>query len=233
MKLLFANLKMNLTMDEVTNYKQVIEKSDITNLVICPSNIYLSLLKSNKYDLCSQNGYHIDNGAYTGEVSFYQLNSLGIKYSLIGHSERRHIFNENDDLISLKIDSCIKNNITPILCVGEAKEERERGKTIDVIVHQIDMALNNKNIDNIVIAYEPVWAIGTGLVPTLDEINEVHLRIKEMSKKYNLNVNVLYGGSVNLSNIKEICSLDTVDGVLIGSASNNPNNLIDMYNQIK
>lgn len=233
MKLLVANLKMNLSMDEIINYKKVIEDSDINNLIICPPNIYLSLLKSDKYSLSSQNGYYIDKGAYTGEVSFFQLNSLGIKYSLIGHSERRHVFNESDELISLKVDSCIKNKIIPILCVGETKEERDNGNILKVIENQIDIALDGKNIDNIIIAYEPVWAIGTGVIPTINEINEVHLHIKEMSTKYNINVNILYGGSVNSSNIKEICNLDSVDGVLIGSASNDPNNLIDMYNEIK
>lgn len=225
-KLMIANLKMNLTLEEIINYKQVIENNPIPNLLICPSSIHLSLLKSDKYELCSQNGYHIDKGAYTGENSFYQLKNLGINYSLIGHSERRNVFNEDDNLILLKVESCIKNGMIPILCIGEKKEERESGETFSVIEKQINTALSNKSVENIIIAYEPVWAIGTGLTPTIDDIEKVHLYIKNILK----DVKVLYGGSVNLSNIKEICSVDAVDGVLIGGASNNPNNLIEMYN---
>lgn len=233
-KLIMANLKMNLTREEIKEYKNIIENSDIKNLIICPSYIYLNDMASDKYSVGSQNGYYVDKGAYTGEISFYQLSNYGVKYSLIGHSERRHVFNETDSEIALKMQSCINNNVTPILCVGETKEERESNKTKDVIDSQIKTALEGLNLSSIIIAYEPVWAIGTGLIPTMDDINDIHLHIKDMlNKVYNLDPKVLYGGSVNLSNIKEITSINSVDGVLIGSASNNPNNLINMYNEIK
>ncbi len=233
MKQLIANLKMNLTFEEMQNYKYVIENSNVTDLIICPSFIHLEMMQSNKYGLCAQNGYSVDKGAFTGEVSFYQLRNINVNYSLIGHSERRHIFNEDDVLVSKKIDACINNGIKPILCVGETKEEKESGNTLNVIDRQIIDSIFNKNIKDIIIAYEPVWAIGTGLIPTIDDINLVHLHIKELLNKNNINVNVLYGGSVKESNIAEICSLDSVDGVLIGGASNDPNNLLKMYNIIK
>ncbi len=232
-KIVIANLKMNLNNDEMKNYKTVIESSGIEGLIICPSFIFLSDMKSDKYDLCAQNGYYNDKGAYTGEISFYQLNSLGIKYSLIGHSERRHVFKETDEDMNMKMQSCLRNNIIPVLCIGETKEERENNKTKEVLENQIKIALKDIDLSNIIIAYEPVWAIGTGLIPTMDEINSIHLHIKKVLKELlNIDSKVLYGGSVNISNIGEITALDNVDGVLIGGASNDPNNLVLMYNKM-
>jgi len=211
----------------------VLESSGVDGLIICPSYIFLSDMQSDKYDLCSQNGYAVDKGAFTGEISFYQLNSLGIKYSLIGHSERRHVFKETDEEMNLKMQSCLKNNITPVLCIGETKEERENNKTKEVLDNQLRTALKDSNISSIIIAYEPVWAIGTGLIPTMDEINDIHLHIKKtLRESFNIDSKVLYGGSVNLGNITDITALDNVDGVLIGGASNDPNNLIAMYNKM-
>lgn len=233
-KLIVANLKMNLNFEQIKEYKKIIGESDIKNFILCPSYIYLNYMKSNSYEVCSQNGYYKDEGACTGEISFYQLNKLGIKYSLIGHSERRHVFNESNDLISLKMENCIKNNVTPILCVGETEEDKNKGLTNEVIDTQINTALSKVKLSDVIIAYEPVWAIGTGLTPTIDDINNIHLHIKEMLKSvHNIESKVLYGGSVKLNNIKEIIENQNVDGVLIGSASNDPNNLLNMYNEVK
>lgn len=232
-KLIIANLKMNLNKKEIVEYKKTIEESNIKEFIICPPNIYIGIMQSNSYSVCAQNGYHINSGAFTGEVSFAQLKSIGVNYSLIGHSERRNMFNENDEIIALKLKSCIENDIMPILCVGENKEERELGKTLEVIEREIKNDLKGTKFNDIIIAYEPVWAIGTGLIPTKEDINEVHLHIKKVLKDiYNKDVKVLYGGSVKLSNIKEICNIISVDGVLIGGASNDPNNLISMYNEL-
>ena len=232
-KILMANLKMNLNKEEMDNYKKVIEESGILDLTICPSYIYLNEMKSNKYTVASQDGYQVDKGAFTGEISFYQLSKMGITTSLIGHSERRHVFNESDETISLKMQSCVNNGMTPILCVGETKDERLSNKTNVVVEKQIVSALSLIELKDLTIAYEPVWAIGTGLVPTLEEIKEVHNFIKVLLKdKYNIDVKVLYGGSVNLTNIKSICEVSSVDGVLIGGASNDPNNLINMYKEV-
>ena len=207
-KLIVTNFKMNLSKEEVLEYKKIVENSDIKNLIISPSNIYLDLMSSNKYDLCVQNGYYEDFGTHTGEVSFKQLKSLGVKYSLIGHSETRNMSNED---IPLKLKACINNGIVPILCVGSGLK-----------------------INDIIIAYEPTWAIGTGVTPSLENIKSVHTYIKNvLSKVYNIKCKVIYGGSVNVSNIKEICSIEEVDGVLIGSSSLNPNNLLKMYSKIK
>lgn len=232
-KLLVANLKMNLNYEDILEYKNIIENSDITNFIICPSNIYLDALFSNKYELCAQNGYYEDRGAFTGEVSFKQLKSMGVKYSLIGHSERRNIFNESNDDIRKKLESCIDSGIIPILCVGENKEEREKGISEKIIQNQIKTAIGNLELSDLIVAYEPVWAIGTGLIPSDVDIMSMHSCIKEIVKDNTKNVKVIYGGSVNESNIKGICNIEDVDGVLIGEASNNPLNVIKMYNLVK
>lgn len=229
-KLIVTNFKMNLSKEEVLEYKKIVENSDIKNLIISPSNIYLDLMSSNKYDLCAQNGYYEDFGTHTGEVSFKQLKSLGVKYSLIGHSETRNMSNED---ILLKLKSCINNGIVPILCVGNDINEKDTSKLFCILDKELKI-LSGLKINDIIIAYEPTWAIGTGVTPSLENIKSVHTYIKNvLSKAYNIKCKVIYGGSVNMSNIKEICSIEEVDGVLIGSSSLNPNNLLKMYNKIK
>lgn len=232
-KLLIANLKMNLNYEDIVEYKKIIENSKITNFVIAPSNIYLTSLMSPKYKICSQNGHYLDEGAFTGEVSFKQLKSIGVEYSLIGHSERRNIFHETDDDIRRKVKSCIDNGIIPILCVGEHKHDRENNEAEDVINRQLHEALDGLDLESIIIAYEPVWAIGTGLIPTFEDIMSMHHYIKNTLKDNINNVKVLYGGSVNEKNIVDICNIDGVDGVLIGGASNNAKNMLKMYNLVK
>lgn len=232
-KLLIANLKMNLNYEDILEYKKVIENSDITNFIVCPSNIYLDAFFSNKYELCAQNGYHVDEGAFTGEVSFKQLKSMGVKYSLIGHSERRNIFNESNDDIRKKLKSCVENGIIPILCVGENKDGRESGNAEKIVENELKTAIQDLVLSDLIIAYEPVWAIGTGLIPTNIDIMNMHSCIKKIVKDNTKNVKVIYGGSVNESNIKGICNIEGVDGVLIGEASNNPLNVIKMYNLVK
>lgn len=231
MKLIIANLKMNLTLNEVLEYKNNI-KEKYSNLIIAPSYIYLNIMKSNNYDIASQDGYYIDKGSYTGEVSFNQLKSLGIKYSIIGHSERRRKFNETNDMVKSKFISAINNNIIPILCIGETKEERLSNKMKDVIEEQLKL-FDVVKLDNVIIAYEPVWAIGTGFTPTLDEINEMHIYIKEILNKYNIKSKILYGGSVNENNIENLSKSNNIDGFLIGSASLDSNNLIKMIELCK
>lgn len=230
MKLIIANLKMNLTLDKILDYKKIINEKQ-EGLIIAPPYIYLDIMKSQNYDIASQDGYYVDSGAYTGEVSFNQLKSIGVNYSIIGHSERRQKFNESNNIVKEKYLSSIKNGITPIVCVGETKEERLSNKTFDIIEEEIKVLMDSKT-ESIIIAYEPIWAIGTGLTPTLEEIESVHKFIKEILNKYNLNSKILYGGSVNLNNIKEFSKSDHIDGFLIGSASLDPNNLLNMINEI-
>lgn len=232
MKLIIANLKMNLTFDEILNYKKTIN-TKYDNLIIAPSYIYLRDMQSENYLLASQDGYQIDKGAYTGEVSFNQLKSIGVNYSIVGHSERRHKFNETNEIVKEKYNQAINNNVKPILCVGETKEERLSNRVKEVIDSQLVDIIKDTNVNESIIAYEPVWAIGTGLTPNITEIEEVHKYIKDFLKKYNVNPIVLYGGSVNLDNIKSFNESEYIDGFLIGGASLDPNNLIKMIEQCK
>ncbi|MGI6324968.1 MAG: triose-phosphate isomerase [Bacilli bacterium] len=236
-KLIVANLKMNLTLEEANDYLDIIKKNIIDQLeiIICPSFPFLPLFKNKDYKLGAQNCYYLDKGSYTGEVSPLQLKTIGVSYIIVGHSERRIYFKENNELINDKLKAILKHNIKPILCIGETMEERLLHKTFIVLKKQLNEALKDIESDmltDIVIAYEPVWAIGSGKTPTSQEIAEVINYIKDLIKKeYKIdNIIVLYGGSVNLKNIKAITNI--ADGVLIGSASVDADNFINMINKI-
>ena len=231
MKLVIANLKMNLLFSDIKKYKSKLEDANLKDIIIAPSMLYLSYFSDSSINICSQNGYDKDSGAFTGKSSFKQLKSLGVKYALIGHSERRSLSKEGNDVISLKVESALRNEIIPILCIGETKSDKEDGKTFKVLKEELEV-LKDKNIDSIIIAYEHVWAIGTGLVPPIDDIEKVHKFIKKEVKTYCDNFKIVYGGSVKLDNVKEICDSKYVDGVLIGGASNDADNLIKMYNVV-
>ena len=226
-KIIVANLKMNFGLDEAINYKNSInEKFD--NLIVCPPYIYIRDMMSDNYIIGSQDGYYIDKGAYTGEISFNQLNSIGVKYSIIGHSERRHKLFEDNKIVKDKYVACLNNNITPILCVGETLEERQNNKTLEIIRFQLESIFKDYKIENVIIAYEPVWAIGTNVTPTLIEIEEVHQNIKNIMNELNIETKILYGGSVNINNIEAFSKSNYIEGFLIGSASLDPNNLMKM-----
>ncbi len=217
-KMVVLNHKSCLTYDEVKNYIKNIKdkiRTDL-NVIMIPSMCYLPLFNGKyNFKLGSQN-ISFCNG--TGEVKADQLKSLGVSYVLIGHSERRSIFGEDDSMINLKIKYSIENGITPIVCIGESFIDRERKKTQEVLLRQLKSALLDVDVDNdIVIAYEPVWAIGTDKIPTKDEISEVVSMIKNsILRKYNKDVKVLYGGNVNYENISMLLDIPLLDGFLIG-----------------
>tara|TARA_B100002051_G_scaffold172785_1_gene163434 strand:- start:198 stop:941 length:744 start_codon:yes stop_codon:yes gene_type:complete len=175
--------------------------------------------------LGAQNCYFKDNGAYTGEISLSMLLECNVNYVIIGHSERRQIFNEKNDLINKKVLKVIESGIKPILCVGETIDEMNAGKAYDIIKEQLISGLNGtKSLSNIIIAYEPVWAIGTGLTASSEQINDIHKFIRKIlsqlfDEKESKNTPILYGGSVNSSNANELISIDGVNGFLIGGAS--------------
>ena len=175
----------------------------------------------------------MENGAYTGDISASQLKSIGVKYTLVGHSERRKYYHDSD-YVNKKIICAINNDITPILCIGETKEERDNNLTNIRLKEEIDKAFNNiSNLSNIIIAYEPLWSIGTGLIPTNNEIFETISYIKEYVKsQYNFDVKVLYGGSVNNNNILELESVNNIDGYLVGGCSLDTNKFLDLINKI-
>lgn len=227
MKYLICNLKSNQTLKEATEYKEKIIKIDTEgiNFVLCPTFTYLSLYQSENIKIGAQNVSEYDNGAYTGEVNAKQLKSCGINYVIVGHSERRKIFKENADAIKNKIKQAVKNGLKVIYCIGESEEQYLRQKTYVTIEKQITEifgCLTNDCIKNIIIAYEPIWAIGTGKIPQNNEIEEITSFIKKvLSTHYHANMPVIYGGSIDDSNIKKLNKISNVDGFLVGGASLN------------
>jgi len=208
----------------------LIEKRD-REVIVCPSFVCLSevskLLKGSDIALGAQNMHYEDKGAYTGEVSPLFLKEIGVSYVILGHSERRHIFGEKDDLINNKVKSALKHGLNPILCVGETLEEREKDITFEIIKDQIYdglAGLENENLAKLVIAYEPVWAIGTGKTATKEDANEVigyirKLLTEKFGDEVGSNTRILYGGSVKPDNIKELMMMEEIDGALVGGAS--------------
>lgn len=222
-KLVVGNMKMNLTLYEVENY--VTEMKDYKDCVICPSSVFCSIFEQNGYIVGLQNISEYDNGAYTGEVSTAQANSLNIKYVIIGHSERREYFKESDEAINKKVKKALKDNLKVILCVGETLTEREEDRTKDKIKRQLLEDLKNIDVNsqNLIIAYEPIWAIGTGKIPSNDQIIDVVSFIKTtLKQELNIDSKVLYGGSTNENNIDDLNTIDIIDGFLVGGACLSP-----------
>lgn len=235
-KIVVANMKMVLTKNQIENYINIIDKKKFADidLILCPSYIYLSWFKAKNYLLGSQNVFYKQTGSYTGEISPMQLKDIGVKYSIIGHSERRYLFNETDDIINKKLKACLDEDLSVILCVGENKEQKDMKKTSVVIKKQIVQALSNINKDSlnkIIIAYEPVYAIGTGCALNINEIESNIRFIKKIIKNiFDYEAKVIYGGSVCDSNIKNI--IEVSDGVMIGKMSNNVDEFIRMIESI-
>ncbi len=220
-KVVVGNQKTVLEKDKVLNFVKFFENNDLVkDVVICPSFMFIPYFEKCKFILGSQDVSCKNGGATTGEVSSKQLKSMNVCYSIVGHSERREMFNDLSPVIVEKINRLFEEDITPILCVGENKEEKENNTTKDVIAKELIDVFDNISKDrDVVIAYEPIWAIGTGLVPTIDEINDIISFIKDfVSDKYKKNIKVLYGGSVNSKNIDEL-NTSVSDGYLIGGAS--------------
>jgi triosephosphate isomerase len=183
-----------------------------------------------------QNISEYSNGGYTGEISCNMINDFNIKYSLIGHSERRHIFNENNEQIYKKFSLLLNNNIIPVLCVGETIEEYKNKETLNIIKFQIETLLSRVTLTNnfkLIIAYEPVWAIGTNDCADVNDINYVYDIIINILNKYNLsisdNIKILYGGSINEQNFSNILEKTNIDGFLIGKTSINMEALEKIY----
>lgn len=217
------NNKSNLNKQEFTNYIEELNTINTKHtMIICPTYLNISSVNSNII-LGSQNVSSTENGAYTGEISAKDLKSYNVKYSLVGHSERRKYQRETDSEIYEKIIMLLQENIIPILCVGETKEERENNKVEEILNKQLSGLLNiRENFrEKIIIAYEPVWSIGTGIIPTNDEIEETITYIKDKLP----NNKVLYGGSANEENIDTIKQISIIDGYLLGGLSLKPDKL--------
>jgi len=227
-----ANWKLNSSFEFINNFVSSlnIDKSTKKCVSICAPYIYLNHLQVKRKDfyLGAQDCSCFEGGAYTGEVSAKMLNEVGTSFCIVGHSERRQYFNESNKIIKLKAIRLIENNIIPIICIGETLEEKNNNKTQNILKNQLDESVpESSNQFNTIIAYEPIWAIGTGLTPSLDEIENAHRYIKKLNKKF-FNFKIIYGGSVNSKNSKPISKIDIVNGALIGGASLN----INEFNQI-
>jgi triosephosphate isomerase len=202
-------------------------------VVICPPSIFISPLSNYNIILGAQNCFSAE-GAFTGEISVAMLEDMGVKYVILGHSERRNMFNETDEEINAKLIRVLQSKMTPIICIGEKEEERGEGKTFEVLSQQLDECLNTViSIENIVLAYEPVWAIGTGKFAEAEDIKEIRIFIQEfLAKKFSEDaakkVRIIYGGSVGSSNIKSYLSEAGMDGVLVGGASLKADEFIKM-----
>jgi triosephosphate isomerase len=234
-KLIAGNWKMNTDRAEAIKLARGVVDGAGTHsnvdLLVCPPFVYLDavreIVQGTPVALGAQNMYHEASGAFTGEVSAAMLKDVGCTYVILGHSERRHILGETDSDVNRKSLAALAARLTPIVCVGETLDERESGETAVVIRRQFDGSLANvtaDQVEKVVIAYEPVWAIGTGKVATPQQAEEVHAELRELLKKrYNErsagNVRILYGGSVKPSNAKDLLSQPNIDGALIGGAS--------------
>ncbi len=225
---MFGNLKTLNSLNNVITFVKKFKKNKI-KLIYCPPSTLLSplnnKLKSTSIDLGAQNCHQGDSyGANTGQINSHMIKAVGAKYVILGHSENREL-GENDSLINLKIKNSIKSGLKIIFCIGESLNQKRKKQTKKVLSNQISQGLKKiRNKKNIIIAYEPIWAIGSGLIPKGTEIFEI---IKFIKKKVR-GSKVLYGGSVNIKNINTLKKIHNVDGFLIGGASQNSKKFIDI-----
>ena len=245
-KIVAGNWKMNKNLSEAKALAEDIKSklsSYDTNgvqLIVSPNYMVVpavkEILDGSGVETSAQNIHQEESGAFTGEVSGEMLSSCGVKYAIVGHSERRTFYNEDSKIVAAKVKKAIEKGITPIYCCGEVKEERESGKHFEVVGGQISSELfdlSEADFNKVVIAYEPVWAIGTGLTASPDQAQEIHAFIRsEIAKKYGdslaSNTSILYGGSCKPGNAKEIFANPDVDGGLIGGASLNADDFLQI-----
>ena len=233
-KVIAGNWKMNMLPNEAIQFVEELTplvKDTENEVILCVpyTDLFYVLLnvQGTNIKVGAQNMHFEESGAYTGEVSGKMLKSIGVEYVIIGHSERRQYFAETDETVNKKIKAAFVNNLKPIVCVGESLEEREKGIAFDVITREIRLALeglDKEQVKNTIIAYEPIWAIGTGKTATADDANEAVAKIREeISKIYGNDVAecviIQYGGSVKSSNAKELFTKSDIDGGLVGGAS--------------
>ena len=244
-KIIAGNWKMNNSNAESVSLIQSLLKYNFAKdmrIIIAPSFTQLSLinekLQNSNIEVASQNMHFADNGAYTGEISSSMIKSSGVSITILGHSERRTFFNETDEILKEKVDTALNENMEIIFCVGEQLSDRKSGNHFDHIKSQLEKAVFNQpdiSWKNIIIAYEPIWAIGTGETASPNQVQEMHLFIRNIvSENYNKSiansVSIIYGGSVKPSNAKDIFSQLDVDGGLIGGASLNSNDFAAIVN---
>ena len=247
-KVIAGNWKMNMLPNEAMEYIQVfteLVKDSENEVVLCVpyTDLFYCLMNAQgtNIKIGAQNMHWAENGAYTGEVSAKMLKAIGVEYVIIGHSERRQYFAETDETVNKKLKAAFEYELKPIVCVGETLEERESGKTSEIITSQTRLALEgltDEQVKNTIVAYEPIWAIGTGKTATSEDANNSIKEIRaEISKIYGNdvaeNVIIQYGGSVKSSNAKELFTTSDIDGGLVGGASLKPDEFSKIVNYNK
>ena len=235
-QIFIANWKMNLSLEGrenlANNFKKELGEIKDQDIVICPSTVSLipiaNIIKDSQLQLGAQNVFWKNSGAYTGEDSPVILKDIGCRYVIVGHSERREYLKETDEMVNKKVQACLENNLTPILCIGETREARQEGQTDNVLHNQLinDLArIDLVDREQLIIAYEPVWAIGSGNIVEREEVKRVLELIRQtLINLYpltivNNNVRIIYGGSVEPGNIREFSNLELLNGFLLGGAS--------------
>lgn len=244
-KLIAGNWKMNMLPNEAMNFINEfapLVKDTENEVVLCVpyTDLFYVLLNVQETNIKvgAQNMHWEQKGAYTGEISAEMLKCINTDYVIIGHSERRQYFSETDETVNKKLKKALSVGLKPIVCVGESLQEKEEGKTNDVITTQTKLALeglNNEDVKNTIIAYEPIWAIGTGKTATAEDANNSIKTIrKEIEKKYGKDISecviILYGGSIKSSNAKELFTTSDIDGGLVGGASLKPEEFAEIVN---
>jgi len=248
-KIVAGNWKMNLGFqDGVSLFSEIVnmvkdETRGNQQVIVCSPFIHLYHLAQQSTDVSNvsvgaQNISQKESGAYTGEISASQVKSTGAAYVILGHSERRAYFGEDEKVLEIKLDQALKNGLKPIFCIGETQEERESGNFWDILSKQLKetvFLLSEKEFSNVVLAYEPVWAIGTGLTATPEQAQEVHAFIREeIAKNFDEETanktSILYGGSCNPKNAAELFAQADIDGGLIGGASLKSRDFLDIIN---
>lgn len=232
-KIIVGNLKMNLEEDKIKEYVRKIKEvhNDKIKLFLAPTFLYLNEFINNKYELTAQNLSSYDDGDYTGEVSASQLKSIGVSSVIIGHSERRILFNETDEVINNKIKMALENNLNVILCIGN-KDKGEIDAIVSELIDILKLDLNDINdLSKIIVAYEPIYAINNGNSESVEVVEKVIKKLKEyFNNNYNSDIKIIYGGSVNEDNICEFSSI--CDGVIIGKNSLDPDKFISMIEKV-
>lgn len=233
-KVIAGNWKMNMLPNETISFIEELAplvKNTENEVVLCVpyTDLFYALLtaQNTNIKIGAQNMHYEENGAYTGEISGKMLKSINVDYVIIGHSERRQYFNETDETVNQKIKSAFRDGLKPIVCVGETLEQRETGKTEEIITKQTELALaglTNEQVQNTIIAYEPIWAIGTGKTATKEDANNSIKSIRnKIAQIYGQNIAdgviIQYGGSVKSTNAKELFEMSDIDGGLVGGAS--------------
>ncbi len=247
-KVIAGNWKMNMLPNEAIQFIDILAplvKDTENEVVLCVpyTDLFYALLtaQGTNIKIGAQNMHFEESGAYTGEVSGKMLKSIGVEYVIIGHSERRQYFNETDETVNKKIKTAFENELKPIVCVGETLEQRESNQTVETITKQIEKALDGlteEQVKNTIIAYEPIWAIGTGKTATSEQANETIKSIRDkICQMYGQMVSngviIQYGGSVKSANAKEIFEMSDIDGGLIGGASLKPEEFSKIVNYDK